>query len=486
MEYYQKSGWCQRKFPEKTISFNIFKYILFSIQKISSQRLNINVTTLKVKYECDYDFSAFLKECNKIKRIAFSLFKETEDKVKVTKTIKAAYNIDNKLVDASILEFQVGDAYALMKSCKKRGQKKMIFGSLNQWKRLNKGIISKKEFQTIRNTLPVLFTGRSNDSFGNRKIKLDIDNRQIIFKRTRNDHFNLKLITSNSRWKLLEKLQSFFEYNSTPITYKLSKDYIYISFDESILKEKEHEFIKNRIASLDINPNYIGFVIKDHVKDNITHKSIYDISELNKTNDKNKKDYEVVQIAKRISELCKHYKVECVGFEKLSMVSKNHKKGRAFNKLVNNSWNRNKFINNLRKRLNILGIQNQEILANYSSTVGCLDHTTETDSIAAAFEIGRRCYVFLNRYVKKEKEFLDVDVMFPPIDRGLIKERWNSILSDYSPKNIGYKGIHEYLKKEKKLNELRFLFKDYDFSSWSCFSLKSYKSLVRNYQKVSF
>jgi hypothetical protein len=453
---------------------------------MSSQRLNINMTTLKVKYKCDSDFSAFLKECNKIKRIAFNLFKEKEDKVKVTKTIKESYKINFDLVDASILEFQVGDAYALMKSCKERGQKKLIFGSLHQWKRFNKGIITKKEFQDIKNTLPVLFTGRSNESFGNRKIKLDVDNRQIIFKKTRNEHFNLKLITSNSRWELLKKLQSFFEYNSTPITYKLCKNFIYISFDESILKEKDHEFVKNRIGSLDINPNYIAFTIKDYNNDSIIFKSVFDICELNKTNNKNKKDYEVVQIAKRISEFCKHYKVECVGFEKLTIVSKNHKKGRVFNKLVNNSWNRNKFISNLRKRLNILGIQNQEIVCEYSSTVGCLDFPDETDSIAAALEIGRRCYVFLNRYIKKEKEFLDVDVLFPTINRGLIKERWNSILSNYNPKNIGYKGIHEYLKKEKKLSELRFLFKDYDFSSWSSFSLKSYKSLVRNYQKVSF
>jgi hypothetical protein len=444
------------------------------------------MTTLKVKYECDSDFSAFLKECNKIKRIAFNLFKETEDKVKVIRKIKESYKINFDLVDASILEFQVGDAYALLKSCKERGQKKLTFGSVREWKRFNKGIITKKEFQEIKNSLPVLFTGRSNESFGNRKIKLDIRNKQIVFKRTRNEHFDLKLITSNSRWKLLEKLQSFFEYDSTPITYKLGKDFIYISFDESILKEKKHEFVEDRIGSLDINPNYIAFVIKDYNSGSIIFKSVFDISELNKTNDKSKKDYEVVQIAKRISELCKHYKVECVGFEKLSMVSKNHKKGKFFNKLVNNSWNRNKFINNLRKRLNILGIENQEILANYSSSVGCLDYPDETDSIAAAIEIGRRCYVFINRFIKKDKEFLDVDVMFPTINRGLIKENWKSILSDYNPKNIGYKGIHEYLKKEKKLSELRFLFKDYDFSSWSSFSLKSYKSLIRNYQKILF
>ena len=123
------------------------------------------MTTLKVKYKCDSGFSEFFKECNKIKRIAFNLFKETEDKVKVTKKIKESYNINNDLVDASILESQVGDAYALMKSCKERGQKKLIFGSLHEWKRFNKGIITKKEFLEIRNALPVLLTGRSNESF---------------------------------------------------------------------------------------------------------------------------------------------------------------------------------------------------------------------------------------------------------------------------------------------------------------------------------
>jgi hypothetical protein len=442
------------------------------------------VTTLKIKHECDSDLTAFLRECNKIKRIAFNLFKIEYDRNVVNKIIKNDYNINYNLVDISILEYQVSNAFDLMKSCKERKQSKMTFGSLLQWKRFNKGIISKEEFNNIKNTQPILFTGRSNESFGNRKIKLDIYNKQIIFKRTKKDHYNLKIITSNSRWKMLEKLQNYFEFNSTPITYKLDNNYIYITFDESVLKEREHHFIDNRIAGLDLNPNYIAFTIRDFNNDSIVHKTVYDLTKLNDTHNKNKKDHEVVEISKSISNLCKHYKVECVGLEKLTMTSKNHNKGRKLNRLLNNSWNRNRFVNNLKKRLNILGIKNQELICAYSSTVGCLDHPEETDSIAAALEMARRCYVFLNRYVKKRKEFSDVDVMFPSFNRGLIKERWNSILSDYNPKNMGYKGIHEYLKANKKSNELRFLFKDYDFSSWSCFSLKSYKSLVACYQNV--
>jgi IS605 OrfB family transposase len=284
---------------------------------------------------------------------------------------------------------------------------------------------------------------------------------------------------------MLEKLQSYFEFNSTPITYKLDDNHIYIIFDESILKEREHHFIENRIAGLDLNPNYIAFIVREFNNDTIIHKNVYDLTKLNETYYNNKKDHEFVEIAKSIANLCKHYKVECVGLEKLTMTPKDHGKGRYLNRLLN-SWSHNKFFKNLKKRLNILGIKNQEIVCAYSSTVGCLDHPNETDSVAAALEIARRTYVFLNRYIKKRKEFSDRDVMFPDVDRKLIKERWNSILSEYNPKNIGYKGIHEYLKQQKKLNKLRFLFKDYDFSSWSCFSLKSHKSLVACYQNVSF
>lgn len=442
------------------------------------------MTTLKIKYSCNGDLLPFLKECNKIKRIAFNLFKKEPNNTYVNKKIKSSYNINYNLVDVSILSGQVDAASAIFKYFKAVNLNgKITFGSLKEWKRFNTGIITREEFNFIKNTQPVLFIGAANEKMGNRKIKLDITNKQIIFKRTKKDHYNLKLITSNSRWKMLENLQSYFEFNSTPITYKLDNDYIYITFDESVLKEQDHQFIENRIAGLDLNPNYIAFTIRDFNDDIIIHKGVYDLTKLNETHNKNKKDHEVVEIAKSISNLCKHFKVECVGLEKLDMVSKNHNKGRKLNRLINNSWNRKKFSQNLIKRLNIIGIKNQDIIPNYSSTVGCLDHPKETDSVAAALEITRRCYLFFNRFIKKKKEFSDRDVMFPDVDRKLIKERWNSILSDYNPKNIGYKGIHEYLKSQKKLNELRFLFKDFPFTErgWSSFSLKSEKSLVGGY-----
>ena len=377
-----------------------------------------------------------------------------------------------------MIEMFVNDAHGMFKSHKERNQDKTIFGSLKEWKRYCDKLISKKEFNKIKNSKPLLFIGRSSDYRGNRK--LELSQGYTIFKQNRNNHHILKLKTTNSRLKMLEKLQIISETIKTPITYRINQDYIWITFDESVLKEKEHGFISNRIGSLDLNPNYIAFTIQDF-KDNSStqiYKTVFDLTKLNYTHNKNKKDYEVIQIAKTISELAKHYKCEIIGLEELTMTSRYHGKGKRLNRLINNSWNRNCFSNNLKKRLNIFGIKNQKIICAYSSTVGCLDNPNETDSVAAALEIGRRTYVFLNRFIKKLPQFSDVDIMFPVMDRKLIKERWNSILSDYNPKNIGYKGIHEYLKQQKKLNELRFLFKDYDFSSWSCFRHKSDKSLV--------
>ena len=437
------------------------------------------MTTLKIKIETDSNFTPLLREGNKIVRIAFNLFKKREIIInQAIKIIKEEYKIDYDLVDASMIEMFVNDAYGLFKSYKETSRDKIIFGSLKEWKRYHKELISKEEFNKIKNSKPLLFIGRSSDVKGNRKFELFKNG--IIFKPNRHNHHILKLKTTNSRLKMLQRLQIISETTKTPITYRLNQDYVWITFDESILKEKDHEFIENRIGSLDLNPNYIAFTIQDFEDNTPTqiYKTVFDLTELNKTFDKNKKDYEIIHISKTISELARHYKCEIIGLEQLTMTSKDHKKGKRLNRLINNSWNRNCFINNLKKRLNILGIKNQEIICAYSSTVGCLDNPNETDSIAAALEIGRRTYVFLNKFINKNKQFSDVGIMFPVMDRRLIKERWNSILSDYNPKNIGYKGIHEYLKQQKKLNELRFLFKDYDFSSWSCFRHKSDKSLV--------
>ena len=67
--------------------------------------------------------------------------------------------------------------------------------------------------------------------------------------------------------------------------------------------------------------------------------------------------HEIIQIVKNIISNAINYKCELIAFESLSIPHKNNKKGKKFNKLVNNNWCRSLFVNNLTKRCNILGIK---------------------------------------------------------------------------------------------------------------------------------
>jgi len=421
----------------------------------------------------------FLKEGNKIKRIAFNLFKKGYSLSNTIKQIQSSYNIA-EYIDQSTIKFFSQQAEGVYNAYTYKNQKKLIFGSLVQWKRFQKGLITLEEFSKIKNTQLLLFVGSHHDYKGNRKFELDISNNQIIFKQTRSIHHFLKLNTSKRTLKILEKLQVVSETIKTPISYRLSDTHIHVCFDESVLKEREHSFISERIGSLDLNPNYIAFTIQDfnNKGSKIVYKEVINLTALNNNHNTDKSNHELLESSKRIANLAKHYKCEIVGSEKLDMLRKDHGRGKLLNRLINNTWNRNIFINNLKKRLNILGIKNQEVAPQYSSTIGCLNHPEETDSIAAALEIGRRTYMFKKKFLDKDKHFLDKDIIYPTLDYKTIRERWNSILGEYNPKRVGWVGIHNYLKEKKKLTELRFLFKDYDFSSWSCCSLKSDKSLV--------
>jgi len=431
--------------------------------------------TLKIKIENTNELTPLLKETNKIVRIAFNLFKRNLNLTQVQKEINRNYQI-HKILDISLIKFACQDAEYMYRRFKEMKLQTLIFGSKKKWQEFNKGKISKEEWNNHKNSLPILLVGSKMDNNGNRKARLDIANKQVILKLNKQTHYLLNLITSKKRLETLAKIQELAKNHLMPVTYRLSNEYVYITFDEKYLNEASPEFIKDRVASLDLNPNFIALTIKDYSSDAVIFKQIFNLTDLNILENNNKIKYEILQISHSIAKTIKHYKCEIVGLEDLNLKSKNHKKGKRLNRLVNNKWKRNLFANNLIKNLNILGIKNQNILAAYSSTIGCLMNPNETDSVAAALEIGRRCYIFKKKFLDKDKEFLDTDIIYPCFNYDQIKERWNSILLDYDVKHKGWKSIHEYLKKQKKLIQLRFLFKDYDFSQWSRLRFQSVKS----------
>ena len=70
-----------------------------------------------------------------------------------------------------------------------------------------------------------------------------------------------------------------------PITFRLKKDKIYISYDESIVEKEKRfkELFQNRVLGIDLNPNYFGISIlefnqKDKFK--VIFKECIDITKL--------------------------------------------------------------------------------------------------------------------------------------------------------------------------------------------------------------
>jgi IS605 OrfB family transposase len=213
-----------------------------------------------------------------------------------------------------------------------------------------------------------------------------------------------------------------------------------------------------------MNPNYIGLVVMDN--QTIRYKEIIDLSILNKITNKNKKLHETCEINSRIVALARHHRVELIAFEDLNMKSKDHKKGKNFNRLVNNSWNRSKLVQNLVKKCNINGIKYKEIPAFYSSFVGCLTQPEEYDSIAAAMELSRRARQFLtNQSVTN----------FPEVDLKAITTRWKEMLG-FEIDDVSWINLYDWFKKRTKLS-YRKLFRLQNFEGVSL-RLKSVSSGV--------
>lgn len=155
-----------------------------------------------------------------------------------------------------------------------------------------------------------------------------------------------------------------------PVSVKLTKDHIYVIFDESILNGyklneklfvkndkqhnrkvfKDHEEllskgkIKNRFCGVDLNPEYIGLSICDKGTNGdvkIIYKECIDLTELNKNlglpsederqiHQANKRKHEICESWKYVFGLCRHYKVANFVMEELEF-----KGGKSLGKVAN-------------------------------------------------------------------------------------------------------------------------------------------------------
>lgn len=406
--------------------------------------------TIKKKHNIFNDIK-LIKEFSSVVRFSYNrildgITKPSELEKLVKNTMNNISNLDSSWIKT-----------AVKKSLELQTDNKLYFGG--------KSNFLKKKYNKVNNysKLISLDMRGSTSDFGNRKAELDITNNLIIFKPKRGIKYEIPLNLSKGERKMLLKLENQCENKQNYFNIKIDLNFIWISFDETRLPvDTVHEYIDNRILGIDLNPNYIALSILDNgIKE--VYKEIIDLTELNKK-DKNKKQYELSVLNKYIINLVKGFHVEYVSLEDLNIKSKDNGKGKNYNRLVNNNWNRNYFVNNLVKLLNINGMKYKFVNPFYTSFIGQIKNQLDYDSIAASKEVAYRCYLSKDKIVDYVNNFLSSSVT----------TQWKEMLPNVNT----YKDLYNYFKKSKSRNSYRFLFNSTEKEKRSYLRFKFYRSEI--------
>ena len=375
---------------------------------------------LKIKYKTDDQLldiiQDYIRQYSSVQHFVYNRIQEGKSQKDIKQQIKLLNNID--LLDSWFIQCSFYDIPKV---------DKVIFGGKKNYFQRLKNNISKEQFK-LKRLSPIYSIGEvvNKSVKGNRKFHIEQDLENIIFKPNKLTKINLQLIGLNKRKQILSKLYQKQERKEIKIAYKLDLEYIYIIFEETDIYNYETKFIKNRVLSLDLNPNYIGWSIVDWKSESefdIVKSGVYSIKKLNDKDFNlknkgysseskkrkflnNKRNFETIQIVKNIINKAIYYKCQLISIEDLNIKSKDLDKGKQFNKLSINLWCRNTFVNNLTKRCNIHNIKLLKVKPEYSSFIGNFLYRSLNlpDMILASIEIGRRGYEFYNQYISKTKQ----------------------------------------------------------------------------------
>ena len=454
------------------------------------------IKTLKIKYtSSDKDSIKDLqRQYTSTLKCSFNEIERRNGKISTKELTEYQKNLNNVSdMDSHFKNSAIYEAKAIHSSKK---NEKVIFRKANLLDRA-KGKISREEFLENK-YLPICSIGEANKK-GNRKFEI-ISESLIVFKVNRNLHIDLNLCNLNSNYRK-ELLQLSISQNnkSLPITYKLDSEYIYISYEEKDLKEiKDYPKVKDRVFAIDMNPNYIGWSVVDWKNSdefNLVDSGVISIKNLNDKDNSlkdkklsssskerkyisNKRKNETIQVGIYLVSLARHYQCSLFIVEKLDINSKDYEKGKKFNRLVNNLWNRNLLINQIKKRCDLLDIDVLEVLSNFSSFVGNMVYRNleKPDMVLSSIEIGRRGYELYHQYIAKDR----------PKSKNIVfneSESTKTLISQ-SMEELGLKedftNIKDlYFRITKTLN-LRYRV-PFNPDKLKGFSLKSIKSLVKLY-----
>lgn len=426
--------------------------------------------TIKLPYKTTEDLTPILKQYSNVVRYSYNRFLEGKTEKDIRLLTKSLNSID--LLNSWLIQCGIKDGKAIQTRFK---NEKVIFGGKHNLIKRSKNKISKEEYQ-LKRLCPINIQGEEL-SRGNRLFKLDIiENNQIIFKLNRNKHIELKLPNlRNNIKKELFKLQQLNEVKNgeNGYTYSIRFDLsnIYISFEE--FKQESIKLNENRYLGIDLNPDTIGISVLDDGK--VIHTQEFSLKpifnkilneKLSSNSDRmkyfqNKLKFETFEISKSISLIVKQFNCKSVFIEDLHFKSSSTIK--ISNRKNKNLWKRELFVNNLTKRLNILGIRLYSINPAYSSFIGNLMYDY-TDAVNASIEIARRGFEYR---IKKNKTGF-----YPNL---LVKHQWKEMatkFTDWKKFFIEVKNLK--LKYRVSLNEVKYKFNVFQQNS-------SHKSMVLNY-----
>ena len=396
-----------------------------------------NPLTLKIKYVCNEDdastINKIVKAYNPVIRFTYNRVEEhPKISTKELSELQAKMNNVDSIIGSHLLNSAQYQAKAVYKS--KEEGKPVIFGGRRNFKLLCKKKITKEEWLE-RRLVPLYSVGEANQK-GNRLFQI-IDTKTVLFKPNKNIHINLNLLSiGKNNARKLKRLMELQNQKAIPLTYQLDKEYVYITYDNSIFEHYEYAVKSNRVFAIDINPNYVGWTVTDW-KDNYNYTLIdsgmFSLKELNdyrnslhvKSSDKlaiyvtNKRNHEIISIAKKLFSLCRGYHCEIFAIEELTMTSVKEEtfEDRYRRRLINNQWNRNLLIQQITKHIKSSSTTLVQVEPQYSSIIGnLLNRKLELpDAVLASIEIGRRGFEFSTQYIFKRRP-IQKTVIFPLFD----------------------------------------------------------------------
>lgn len=355
--------------------------------------------TIKLQYKSNTEFQDFLfnirKQFSNVYRYSYNRLYDGLAKKEIYHVIPSLNNTE--LIKGRLISDCMDFAYRLYIKDKKSNHKSIFGGKYNFYQRCKNRITTE---QFLQKRLISLYLQGEIIQNGNRYFNLDFLNNKMIFKYNKQNHFDLQVNPSKNQLKQLLELQYLCQKKQHKFTVTLNENYINISFD--VIKHEVIDLLEDRFIGIDLNPTNIGIsILNSDMKliDSYDFEFSEIINKIKSTKKSsthninkylnNKLNNEILDISKRISDISKHYKCKSIFIEDLEF--KLSDKGKVFNRLTNNLWKRNIFINNLEKRCNINGQKLFKVNPAYSSFIGnCMYESI--DPVNSSIEIARRGY----------------------------------------------------------------------------------------------